>query len=121
MELKAIIGNNLKAIRKQRSLNQAEVAKMLKLSQPAIAKFEKGQASPSIDNLYAYSMIFDVSMDFIFGITKNKKGGIIKPEIFQGMSSYYASMFTEPKENTLQLQEDIKQALDEYESKTKEK
>lgn len=55
----------LKQLRKEKGLNQYELAVKLHVSQPAISGWEKGLNQPSIEDLIALSKLFNVSIDFL--------------------------------------------------------
>lgn len=55
----------LKQLRKEKGLNQHELAVKLHVSQPAISGWEKGLNQPSIEDLIALSKLFNVSIDFL--------------------------------------------------------
>ena len=64
----------LKAVRKQRKLNQLKVALDLNISREALSHYENGKRSPDIDMLRKLSEYFDVSIDFLInGEEFNKK------------------------------------------------
>ena len=64
----------LKAVRKQRKLNQLKVALDLNISREALSHYENGKRSPDIDMLRKLSEYFDVSIDFLVnGKEFNKK------------------------------------------------
>jgi len=55
----------LKAIRKQRKLNQLKVAMDLNISREALSHYENGKRSPDIEMLRKLSVYFGVSIDFL--------------------------------------------------------
>lgn len=64
----------LKAIRKQRNLNQLKVAMDLNISREALSHYENGKRSPDIQMLRNLSEYFGVSIDFLInGKEYNKK------------------------------------------------
>ena len=64
----------LKAVRKQRKLNQLKVALDLNISREALSHYENGKRSPDVDMLRKLSKYFDVSIDFLInGEEFNKK------------------------------------------------
>lgn len=65
-----ILGNNLKGIRVKKGLSQENVADMLGITQPAIAKYEKGLVTISVSNLYKLSKEFKVSISDLCGKIK---------------------------------------------------
>ena len=60
-----IVGNNIKRIRKEHNLSQENIAKLLRVTQPAINKYEKGKSTIPVDNLYILSKEFNISIDEI--------------------------------------------------------
>lgn len=97
--------NNLKVYRKQYGFTQEQVAEALGVSRQAVAKWERGETLPDIDNVIKLADMYGVSVDFlvrnmnnppdrsrdgkhIFGFSKlNDKGQITLPkkcrEVFQ--------------------------------------
>ena len=55
---------NLKTMRKQKGMTQAEVAKELGVSQQAYAKYENGSITPSANVLKALTALFGEDVDF---------------------------------------------------------
>ena len=55
----------LKAIRKQRNLNQLKVALDLNISREALSHYENGKRSPDIQMLRMLSEYFNVSIDYL--------------------------------------------------------
>ena len=64
-----MIKERLKELRKERGLNQRELALYLKLSPSTIAMYETGQRIPDADTLEKLADYFNVSVDFILGRT----------------------------------------------------
>ena len=58
-----VVGNNIKKIRNEHNLSQENIAKLLRISQPAVNKYEKGKSAIPIDNLYILSKEFNISID----------------------------------------------------------
>lgn len=55
----------LRAIRKQKKLNQLKVAIDLNISREALSHYENGKRSPDIQMLRKLSEYFNVSIDFL--------------------------------------------------------
>ena len=55
----------LRAIRKERKLNQLKVALDLNISREALSHYENGKRSPDIQMLRTLSEYFNVSIDFL--------------------------------------------------------
>lgn len=90
--------NNLKLFRKKNGFTQEQVAEKLGVSRQAVAKWERGDTLPDIENVVALADIYGVTVDslvrnmaslpddsaakkHIFGITSvNDKGQITLPK-----------------------------------------
>lgn len=60
-------GNRLKALRKEKGLSQAELARTLGVAGPSITKYERGERSPEPNTLGKILDFFDVSLDYMYG------------------------------------------------------
>ena len=70
-ENRGLIG--LKAVRKQRKLNQLKVALDLSISREALSHYENGKRSPDVEMLKKLSRYFNVSIDFLINGEEFKK------------------------------------------------
>lgn len=59
-------------LRKEADLTQTELATRLNISQQAISKYEKEERDPDIDVLIRIGKFFNVSTDFLLGLTDQK-------------------------------------------------
>lgn len=59
----------LKQLRQKHKLTQSELADILGLKPTAISNYESKRNEPSFDKLIALSRYFDVSCDYLLGIT----------------------------------------------------
>ena len=59
----------IKALREDRDLTQAEVAKVLKTTQQQYSKIENGKSEISAEKLILLAQFYHVSTDYILGIT----------------------------------------------------
>ena len=57
------IANRLVKLRKEKGLNQEELAEKLGLSRQAISKWERGESSPDMDNIVMLAKLYDLSFD----------------------------------------------------------
>lgn len=55
--------NNLKLYRKKNGYTQEQIAEKIGVSRQAIAKWERGEALPDIENIMALANIYEVSID----------------------------------------------------------
>lgn len=63
------IGIRIKEIRKENHLTQAEFGKILSVSQDNISLWETGKGFPTIQHIIIISKTFNISADYILGIT----------------------------------------------------
>ena len=68
--LKKELGKKLKERRLQLGLTQREVAALLGVAQPVYERFEKGVYECSYDQLVAICKLFDLSSDYLLGLTE---------------------------------------------------
>lgn len=62
-----MLGENLKQLRKQHKISQAELAKQLFVSQQAVARWETNSSIPSLETLSKLATLFGVSIDYLLG------------------------------------------------------
>lgn len=90
--------NNLKLFRKRNGYTQEQIAERLGVSRQAVAKWERGESLPDIENVIALADIYEVTVDSLvrnmaytsdkgdekkhmFGVVKvNDKGQITLPK-----------------------------------------
>ena len=63
----------LKELREQRRLNQEGLALKLNVSQSTISAYEVGERAPDFDTLIAIANLFDVSLDYLAGLSDLKQ------------------------------------------------
>ena len=63
----------IRNLREDNDLTQAQVAKILGVSQRVYSNYERGEVEISLDSLMKLADYYNVSMDYIFGRTKKKK------------------------------------------------
>lgn len=61
--------DRLKELREIRGISQMQLAKELKLSQSAVAKWELGKTEPTASAIIALAKYFNETTDFILGVT----------------------------------------------------
>jgi len=67
-----MIGTRIKKLREDKGLNQLELAKLLNISNTTLSQYESGQRTPSDDIKIKLSKTFNVSIDYLLGITDIK-------------------------------------------------
>jgi len=60
-ENKKLLGLRLKEVRENHNLNQKEMAKQFKVSEPTYARYERGVGDPSYTRILAISELYDIS------------------------------------------------------------
>lgn len=70
-----MLNEKLKKCRESSGFSQEKVAELVGVSRQAVTKWEKGQSSPSSDNLMALASIYNVSLD---ELVDNKNKGEVK-------------------------------------------
>jgi transcriptional regulator with XRE-family HTH domain len=66
--------DRLRAIRVQRGLSQRELARLCKIGESLINKYESGSSAPNIDSLKLIAETLQISSDFLLGITDDPRG-----------------------------------------------
>ena len=61
-------GRILKELRTEKQLSQQQLARLLNISQSAIAKWELGKTEPTASAIVSVALFFDVSCDYLLGI-----------------------------------------------------
>lgn len=65
-------GEKLRNLREEHELNQTELGKILGITQRKLSYIECGKCEPCLEDIIAICKFFNVSADFMIGITKNK-------------------------------------------------
>ena len=67
-----MIGLRIAALRRTEGWSQAELAEKLKISPSAVGMYEQGRREPASDRIVAIAKIFDVSTDYLLGLSKDR-------------------------------------------------
>lgn len=67
-----ILGKRLKMLREEANMSRAELALQLNTSIPAISQYENGARTPSDDIKISISKLFNVSLDYLMGLSPIK-------------------------------------------------
>lgn len=65
------VGERIKRLRKLAGLTQSELAEKLNLESAAVSKYETGRVPLTQESLIKLSEIFNVTTDYILGISEN--------------------------------------------------
>ena len=61
----------LKELRKSKKITQLTLALKLKTNQNTISRYESGERAPGINEIIEIADYFDVSVDYLLGVTDN--------------------------------------------------
>ena len=64
-----MLSERLRKLRKDRNWNQVDLAKRLNVAKQTVSNWENDNIQPSIDMLIKLSKIFNVSTDYLLGLT----------------------------------------------------
>ena len=65
--MKSKIKERLKELRKEKTLTQKQIAKILNKSETGYASWEQGLSEPSINDLILLSEFYNVTVDYLVG------------------------------------------------------
>lgn len=91
--------NNIKKLRQEKDLTQVQLADVFKIDQTTVSKWELNKALPDTQMLVKLSEFFDVSTDYLLGLS----------------SLYYPDRI-KPQNNTAELSPDGKELMDIFNS-----
>lgn len=66
---------NIKQLREQRGMTQEDLANRLGVKYPAVSKWERGMAYPSMNTVIKMAELFQVSMDVVLGLAPIPSSG----------------------------------------------
>lgn len=75
-----MINMNLVSLRKQNNMTQEEAAERIGVSRQAIAKWEKGESLPDLENCAALAKLYGVSIDDLVNYSEKQMGMPIPPK-----------------------------------------
>lgn len=65
-----------KDLREDKDLNQSDIARLLQTTQQTYSLWERGERGMPLHHAITLAKFYKVSMDYITGLTNNKKGGV---------------------------------------------
>ena len=92
MEIK--IGENIKRLRKAKSVTQEQIAEILGISVTAVSKWERNETYPDITLLFPLAHYFGVSLDELMGYDEER----VQAEIAKTLEKYRSLWLTQPEE-----------------------
>lgn len=70
----------LRDLREDNDISQAECAKIGYISKNSYIRYENGERNPPLDVIVTYAKFYNVSIDYIAGLTNDKRGVGYKDE-----------------------------------------
>lgn len=70
--MKLTFGEKIKNLREDRDLTQGQLGKLINMTQRKISYIENNKYEPSIDDIRAFCLFFEVSADFLLDIPQRK-------------------------------------------------
>ena len=113
MELKEIIASRVKELRTINGLSQVQIAKELGITQATVARYERGETFPKEVHVLWYADRFKVSLDWIYGRTNQRKGGMLKKNLQKYMSEDMKKIIGHSLEPGEDVYEMIKERVEE--------
>lgn len=68
-----MVGKRLRLLRTERELTQEELGKVLGVGKTTISQYESEVRKPDADMLKRIAQFFDVSVDYLLGLTEEKR------------------------------------------------
>lgn len=97
----------LKELRKEKGNTQAEIAQIIGITRAAYTNIENGKREPDIDTVLKLASYFDVSTDYIYGLSNDKKPTLLSESGLTPDGMRIA-------EKVSQLSEHHKKAVEDY-------
>ncbi len=111
----ATFSERLRDLRKERGLNQTELANALNVTLGTVSVWERGIRKPEVDTLEKISDYFDVSLGYLFGSTDDRQppagieAGVWLPENDHDTMLRYMILFSRMSDNS---KETVKSVID---------
>jgi len=81
------LGDILSELREDRGLTQLEVSEILHISNSSVSAYETGARVPNIDILVALSALYNVTTDYLLGLSEcNTSPSVLNEEFIDGIS-----------------------------------
>lgn len=61
------------SLRKKHNLSQSAFGNIISISKQGVNEIEKGRAKISVEKLFNIALYFDISLDYLVGLTDNPK------------------------------------------------
>ncbi|WP_421533989.1 helix-turn-helix domain-containing protein [Morganella morganii] len=73
MNINKIVGEQIRAHRKEQGLSGSELGEKLKLSQQQVSRYERGECNIPLDMLFTISLVLEVPFVKLFGDLNNSR------------------------------------------------
>lgn len=93
-----MFNNRLKDLRLSKQLTQDKLANEISLTRSTIAAYEQGSISPSVDTLLILSSYFEVSIDYLLGLTDETNN---QNKCYEKLINYYSRLNQENQDIAL--------------------
>lgn len=104
-------GERVRELRKQRNITQAKLGELLGLAQQSIGAWETGRAYPDVDGLISLSKLFDVSTDYLLGITDDPRPVTQPSELIADNQATATAKQMTDEQLAAALPEDVREAV----------
>lgn len=98
----------LRQARVEKHMKQQDVAEAIGVTRVTYARYEAGEREPDYDTLIKLTKLFDVTFDYLFGLTD-----IPNIYVTTGVGQYDATVYTTEKSLSPQEQEQAARSIDE--------
>lgn len=109
----------LKQLRENASLTQYELAKKLNLTQSTIAYYESGKKMPTLENAKIIAELFNISLDYLLGLSDIQNKESIKKQ--NKIDSSSDEISKEIRNLSPESQEELKKLIELYKLKDMQK
>lgn len=69
----SIVSERIKQLREENGLNKTEFAKRVGVNRTTITRYENGELKPTLEAMININKAFGISLDWIAGLTDEKK------------------------------------------------
>lgn len=108
--------NRIKELRVTKGLTQEELGNILNVQKAAISKYENGRAEPSVDILRKMTSFFNVSSDYLLGISE-----LVQPPAAPPLSPQEQDLLRKYRTLTPASRDAVNAVVDTYYSRDKPK
>ena len=70
---KELFSSRIKELRKEKRINQMDLAKLLNITRTQVSDIENGKTTTSLERLCILAEHFDVSSDYLLGLSDDPK------------------------------------------------